>query len=119
MLLDTIDQLTATIRQMDREVERVCRERTPETRPLPGCGRGPDSDALLRAHDRGLGLPRLCGDPHSRGEVHSTWRYARLADAALIDVLPGASRQPRNEDLSRGCPEEPAAAAFSIVRQPR
>ncbi len=40
-LLDTIDQLTATIRQMDREVERVCRERYPETqrlRQVPGVG---------------------------------------------------------------------------------
>jgi transposase len=40
-LLDTIDQLTATIRQMDKEVERVCRERYPETRLLrqvPGVG---------------------------------------------------------------------------------
>ena len=40
-LLETIDQLTATIRQMDREVERVCRERYPETqllRQVPGVG---------------------------------------------------------------------------------
>lgn len=40
-LLGTIDQLTATIRQMDRKVERVCRERYPETRRLrqvPGVG---------------------------------------------------------------------------------
>jgi transposase len=40
-LLDTIDQLTETIRQMNREVERVCRERYPETqllRQVPGVG---------------------------------------------------------------------------------
>jgi transposase len=40
-LLDTIEQLTATIREMDREVERLCRERYPETellRQVPGVG---------------------------------------------------------------------------------
>jgi transposase len=40
-LLDTIEQLTATIRQMDQEVERLCRERYPETelvRQVPGVG---------------------------------------------------------------------------------
>jgi transposase len=40
-LLDTIEQLTTTIRQMDREVERLCRERYPETellRQVPGVG---------------------------------------------------------------------------------
>jgi transposase len=40
-LLDTIEQLTVTIRQMDGEVERVCRERYPETqllRQVPGVG---------------------------------------------------------------------------------
>ncbi len=33
-LLDTIEQLTATIQEMDREVERLCRERYPETELL-------------------------------------------------------------------------------------
>jgi transposase len=40
-LLATIEQLTATIREMDQEVERVCRERCPETellRQVPGVG---------------------------------------------------------------------------------
>jgi transposase len=40
-LLETIEQLTATIREMDREVERLCRERYPETellRQVPGVG---------------------------------------------------------------------------------
>lgn len=40
-LLDTIEQLTATIRQLDREVERLCGERYPETkllRQVPGVG---------------------------------------------------------------------------------
>ena len=40
-LLATIDQLTATIREMDREVERLCQERYPETellRQVPGVG---------------------------------------------------------------------------------
>jgi transposase len=40
-LLDTIDQLTATIRQMDWEIERLCRDRYPETellRQVPGVG---------------------------------------------------------------------------------
>jgi len=40
-LLDTIEQLTAAIRQMDREVARLCRERYPETqllRQVPGVG---------------------------------------------------------------------------------
>lgn len=40
-LLDTIERLTTTIRQMDREVERLCRERYPETallRTVPGVG---------------------------------------------------------------------------------
>lgn len=40
-LLETIDRLTATIRQMDREVEQLCRERYPETallRQVPGVG---------------------------------------------------------------------------------
>ena len=40
-LLETIERLTATIRQMDREVERLCRERYPETgalRQVPGVG---------------------------------------------------------------------------------
>ena len=40
-LLETIEQLTTTIRQMDREVERLCRERYPETemlRQVPGVG---------------------------------------------------------------------------------
>jgi transposase len=40
-LLETIEQLTATIRQMDQEVERLCREQYPETEPLrqvPGVG---------------------------------------------------------------------------------
>lgn len=40
-LLETIEQLTATIREIDREVERLCRERYPETellRQVPGVG---------------------------------------------------------------------------------
>jgi len=40
-LLATVEQLTATIREMDREVERLCRERYPETellRQVPGVG---------------------------------------------------------------------------------
>ena len=37
-------------------------------------------------------------------DVRSTRRYARLADAALVDVLPGARRQPPDADLSRTCP---------------
>jgi transposase len=40
-LLSTIEGLTKTIREMDREVERVCRERYPETgllRQIPGVG---------------------------------------------------------------------------------
>jgi transposase len=40
-LLETIEQLTTTIRQMDREVERLCRQRYPETellRQVPGVG---------------------------------------------------------------------------------
>ncbi len=40
-LLGTIEQLTATIRAIDREVERLCRERYPETellRQVPGVG---------------------------------------------------------------------------------
>jgi len=40
-LLETIERLTATIREIDREVERLCRERYPETellRQVPGVG---------------------------------------------------------------------------------
>jgi len=40
-LLETIEQLTATIRDMDRAVEKLCRERYPETqvlRQVPGVG---------------------------------------------------------------------------------
>jgi transposase len=40
-LLTTIESLTQTIREMDREVERVCRERYPETallRQISGVG---------------------------------------------------------------------------------
>jgi transposase len=40
-LLETIEQLTAAIREMDQEVERLCRERYPETeflRQVPGVG---------------------------------------------------------------------------------
>jgi transposase len=41
LLLETIERLTATIRQMDHAVERLCRERYPETellRQVPGVG---------------------------------------------------------------------------------
>jgi transposase len=40
-LLETIEQLTATIREMEREVERLCRGRYPEAellRQVPGVG---------------------------------------------------------------------------------
>jgi len=47
-------------------------------------------------------------------DARSTRRYARLADAALIDVLPGASRRTRERDLSRTCPTPDQRSSKSL-----
>jgi len=44
-------------------------------------------------------------------DVRSTRRYARLADAALIDVLPAAGRRSRERNLSRTCPAPDQASS--------
>jgi len=88
-LLETIEQLTVTIRQMDREVERLCRERYPETellRQVPGVGaitalyyvltiEDPRRFAKSRSVGAYVGLrPRQRSWYHSESALRGWWR---------------------------------------------
>ena len=97
-LLDTIEQLTATIRQMDREVERVCRERYPETkllRQVPGVGpitalyyvltiEDPSRFAKSRSVGAYIGLRPKQRDS---GEQRPQLRITKAGDALLRRLL--------------------------------
>jgi transposase len=97
-LLETIGQLTATIRQMDREVERLCRERYPETkllRQVPGVGpitalyyvltiEDPSRFAKSRSVGAYVGLrPRQ----RDSGEQQPQLRITKAGDALLRRLL--------------------------------
>lgn len=101
-LLDTIEQLTATIRQMDREVERLCRERYPETKSLrqvPGVGPitalyyvltigDPSRFAKSRSVGAYVGLrPRQ----RDSGEQQPQLRITKAGDALLRRLLVSAA----------------------------
>ncbi len=101
-LLETIEQLTATIRQMDREVERVCRERYPETkllRQVPGVGpitalyyvltiEDPSRFAKSRSVGAYVGLRPKQRDS---GEQQSQLRITKTGDALLRRFLVSAA----------------------------
>ena len=101
-LLDTIDQLTATIRQMDREVERLCRELYPETGLLRQvCGVGPITalyyvltieDPSRFAKSRSVGA-YLGLRPKQRdsGEQQPQLRITKAGDALLRRLLVSAA----------------------------
>lgn len=101
-LLETIEQLTATIRQMDREVERLCRERYPETehlRQVPGVGpitalyyvltlEDPSRFTKSRAVGAYVGLrPRH----RDSGEQRPQLRITKAGDALLRRLLVSAA----------------------------
>jgi len=97
-LLDTIEQLTTTIRQMDREVERLCQERYPETkllRQVPGVGpitalyyvltiEDPSRFAKSRSVGAYLGLRPKQRDS---GEQKPQLRITKAGDALLRRLL--------------------------------
>ena len=97
-LLDTIEQLTTTIRQMDREVERLCRERYPETqllRRVPGVGpitslyyvltiEDPSRFAKSRSVGAYVGLRPKQRDS---GELQPQLRITKAGDALLRRLL--------------------------------
>lgn len=101
-LLDTIEQLTATIRQMDREVERLCRERYPETellRQVPGVGpitalyyvltlEDPSRFAKSRSVGAYVGLRPKQRDS---GEQQPQLRITKAGDALLRRLLVSAA----------------------------
>ncbi|MDJ0865208.1 MAG: transposase [Myxococcota bacterium] len=97
-LLETIEQLTATIRQMDGAVERLCRERHPETEllcQLPGVGpitalyyvltiEEPGRFAKSRSVGAYLGLrPKR----RNSGEQQPQLRITKAGDALLRRLL--------------------------------
>lgn len=101
-LLDTIDQLTTTIRQMDREVERLCRERYPETqllRQVPGVGAITALYYVLTIEDPGrFAKSRSVGAyvglrPKQRdsGEQQPQLRITKAGDALLRRLLVSAA----------------------------
>ena len=98
MLLGTIEQLTATIRKMDGEIERLCRERYPETellRQVPGVGaitalyyvltlEDPDRFARSRSVGAYVGLrPRQ----RDSGEQSPPLRITKAGDRLLRSLL--------------------------------
>jgi transposase len=98
-LLETIERLTATIRQMDQEVERLCRERYPETellREVPGVGaitalyyvltiEDPGRFAKSRAVGAYLGLrPRQRDSGEQRPQLRITKAGDRLLRSLLV-----------------------------------
>jgi transposase len=101
-LLDTIEQLTATIRQMDREVERLCRERYPEAellRQVPGVGpitalyyvltiEDPSRFAKSRSVGAYVGLRPKQRDS---GEQQPQLRITKAGDALLRRLLVSAA----------------------------
>ncbi len=101
-LLDTIEQLTTTIRKMDLEVERLCRERYPETkllRAVKGVGpitalyyvltiEDPSRFAKSRSVGAYVGLrPKL----RNSGEQQPQLRITKAGDALLRRLLVSAS----------------------------
>jgi transposase len=101
-LLDTIEQLTATIRQMDHAVERLCRERYPEAeilRQVPGVGpitalyyvltiEDPSRFAKSRSIGAYVGLrPRQ----RDSGEQQPQLRITKAGDALLRRLLVSAA----------------------------
>lgn len=98
-LLETIERLTATIRQLDREVERLCRERYPETeilRQVPGVGavtalyyvltlEDPSRFASSRSVGAYLGLrPRQRDSGEQRPQLRITKAGDRLLRSLLV-----------------------------------
>jgi len=101
-LLSTIESLTQTIREMDREVERVCRERYPETallRQISGVGpitalcfvltiEDPGRFAKSRSVGAYLGLrPKQ----HDSGEQQPQLRITKAGDRLLRRLLVSAA----------------------------
>jgi len=101
-LLSTIESLTATIREMDREVERVCRDRYPETallRQISGVGpitalcfvltiEDPSRFAKSRSVGAYLGLrPKR----HDSGEQQPQLRITKAGDRLLRRLLVSAA----------------------------
>jgi transposase len=98
-LLATIEQLTRTIREMDREVERLCRERYPEAellRQVPGVGaitalyyvltiEDPGRFAKSRSVGAYLGLrPRQRDSGEQRPQLRITKAGDRLLRSLLV-----------------------------------
>jgi transposase len=101
-LLATIEQLTATIRQMDREVERLCGERYPETevlRQVPGVGAITALYYVLTIEDPGrFAKSRSVGAyvglrPRRRdsGEQSPQLRITKAGDRLLRSLLVGCA----------------------------
>jgi len=101
-LLETIDHLSRTIRQFDREIERLCRERYPETeflRQVPGVGpitalfyvltiEDPSRFAKSRSVGAYLGLRPKQRDS---GEQQPQLRITKAGDALLRRLLVSAA----------------------------
>jgi transposase len=102
-MLDMIDQLTQEIRHMNREAEKLCQERYPETgvlRQVKGVGtltalgfvltlEDPSRFAKSRTVGAYLGLrPRL----RQSGEQQPQLRITKAGDALLRRYLVGASQ---------------------------
>ena len=101
-LLDTIDQLTSTIREMDGEVERLCRDRYPETlllRRVPGVGPITALYYILTIEDpsrfqRSRSIGAYLGlRPKQRdsGDQHPQLRITKAGDALLRRLLVSAA----------------------------
>ena len=101
-LLDTIEQLTETIREMDREVERVGRERYPETKLLRQVsGVGPITalyyvltieDPSRFAKSRSVGAyVGLRPKQRDSGEQQPQLRITKAGDALLRRLLVSAA----------------------------
>lgn len=103
VLLETIDRLTQEIRRMDREIERLCRERYPETerlRQVTGVGaitalcfvltlEDPDRFERSRSVGAYLGLrPKL----RNSGLQEPQLRITKRGDALLRRLLVGAAQ---------------------------
>jgi len=97
-LLETIDRLTATIRQMDAEIERLCRERYPETellRQVPGVGAITALYYVLTLEDpsrfarsRSVGAyVGLCPKRRDSGEQRPQLRITKAGDRLLRSLL--------------------------------
>jgi transposase len=101
-LLETIEQLTSTIRQMDREVERLCAERYPETellRQVSGVGpitalyyvltiEDPSRFAKSRSVGAYVGLRPKQRDS---GDQHPQLRITKAGDRLLRRLLVSAA----------------------------